>query len=120
MPYFKIRVDVEPLGTRCDDFVLFIQRYSPMLLVEELVGTTNAHYQGMLYSKSPKDISVSAEERKIRDAFKSKFPELVGNKSYSIGTIKPTDEDLQTYITYLCKGSSSTSPPDSGSTSESV
>lgn len=43
---------------------------------------------------------------------KKKFPNLEGNKDFSISEVKDTPEDLQNILQYICKADSKTDTPD--------
>lgn len=70
------------------------------LVVRETVSGENPHFHAILWS--------ARKIQAVRVSFKRAYPELVGNKSYSIAEVRDVDK----YHRYMCKGDSKELAPE--------
>lgn len=95
--YFALRVD----GDQHQPFSQWFDGLgSSYLIVRETVDGENVHMHMVFTAEIP--------IKSIRSRFNRAFPDLVGNKAYSLTTV----QDLDKYHRYLCKGADEDSLPE--------
>lgn len=77
-----------------DKVIQWINKFDGYILVRE-VAPSGAHCHAIL--DAHKDL------KSVRNSFTRAFPELIGNKAYSL---KECNDDYDAYIRYICKGDS--------------
>lgn len=92
---FTVRVHCKYVN---DVTELFKSPLDQLFLVKE-IDASRAHYQGL--------IKYENKIASLRQLLKYRCPELKGNGGYSV---KQTSGEVDDYITYLCKGTSSDGP----------
>lgn len=87
---FALRVDISDESKQ--KLIEWINKFDGYILVRE-VAPSGAHCHAIL--DAHKDL------KSVRNSFMRAFPELVGNKAYSL---KECNDDYEAYIRYICKG----------------